>query len=106
MEPAGTGKVGLEKDSSHPQAQVIGTKLHQRRFRLDIRKHFLTVRMSDVAVLLRWAVKLHHGHTLIPPPQVERGSKYDEKGSRVEIRTGGSLNNYRDGQNSLRVGRQ
>lgn len=106
MDPAGTGKVGLEKDSSHPQAQWNGTKLHQGRFNLDIRKHFLTMRVvRRVVVLLGWAAKLYHSHSFTPPPQAERGRKCNENGSRVEIRTGGSLNNYCDGQNRLRVGR-
>ena len=59
----------------------------------------------DVVVLLRWAAELHHSCSLTPPPQRKRGRKYNEKGSRVEIRMGKSLNNYNHRQNRLSIGR-
>ena len=52
-----------------------------------------------------WEAELHHNHALTPPPQRGKGRKYDEKGSRVEIRMGRSLNNYHYGQNRLSIGR-
>jgi len=58
-----------------------------------------------VVVLLGWAAELHHNCSLTPPPQRGTGRKYDEKGSRIEIRIGRSYSNYRDGQNRLSMGR-
>lgn len=59
----------------------------------------------NVVVLLSWAAVLHHNHTLTPSSKREQERKYDGRGSRVEMRTGRSLNNYCRGQNRLSVGR-
>jgi len=66
---------------------------------------FFSLKWRSVVVLLGWAAELHHSHSLSPPPQRERGRKYDAKGSRVELRMGRLRKNYRDGQNRLGVGR-
>ena len=55
-------------------------------------------------VLPSWAAELHHNLSLTPPSSKGKGRKYDEKGSRVEIRTGRSFKSYHR-QNRLSIGR-
>ena len=62
--------------------------------------------LHTVVVLLGWAAELHHNRSLTPPPQRGTGRKYNQKGSRVEIRTGRKRSTYCDWQNRLSIGRQ
>lgn len=58
-----------------------------------------------LVVLLSWPAELHHNCSLTLPPPREKGRKCNEKGARVEMRTGRSLKSYCHGQNRLSVGR-
>ena len=70
-------------------------------------EHYLSLLVDShvVVVLHGWAAEHHPSCSLTPLPQKERGKKYNDKDSRVEIKMGRSLSNHCDGQSRLRVGR-
>ena len=84
--------------TSHSQALVfmgdvnhctsVGGTAQQGISNLRASRNALVITSSSksVVVLLRWAAELHHICSLTPIPQRERGRKYDEKGSWLEIR--------------------
>jgi len=52
---------------------------------------------------LGWMPGAHQSRSICPPLQLDRGEKM--KGSWVEIRTGGLLTNYHQGQTRLTLGK-
>ena len=63
----------------------------------------ILMQCATLVVLLSWATELHPNWSLTPYPQRER-EKIEEKGSRVELRTGRSPKSYNYRQNRLSIG--
>lgn len=63
-------------------------------------EHYLSLLVDShvVVVLHGWAAEHRPSCSLTSLPQKERGRKYNDKDSRVEIKMGRSLNSYCDEQ--------